>query len=100
MRLVAPPARRPLRIASELTTLLEPAARMDVSDGDFLDDILASALRAQQERHRSMGGTSARLPLRRSREAFDWAFRLRSSHAPGHYDRWPFSRGPVRCAHA
>lgn len=42
------------RVEAELSTLLEQAAKKDVSYADFLDDVLALELEAKQAKHRSM----------------------------------------------
>jgi DNA replication protein DnaC len=62
------------RVDAELTTLLEQAAKKDVSYADFLDEVLALELRAKQEKHQAMRVTMARFPFQKSLETFDWKF--------------------------
>lgn len=62
------------RVDAELTTLLEQAAKKDVSYADFLDAVLALELRAKQEKHTTMRVAMARFPFQKSLEAFDWKF--------------------------
>lgn len=62
------------RVDAELTTLLEQAAKKDVSYADFLDTVLALELHAKQDKHRAMRVTMARFPFQKSLETFDWKF--------------------------
>ena len=62
------------RVEAELSTLLEQAAKKDVSYADFLDDVLALELEAKQAKHRSMRVTMARFPFQKTLETFDWKF--------------------------
>lgn len=62
------------RIEAELTTLLEQAAKKDVSYADFLDEVLGRELRAKQEKHQAMRISMARFPFQKSLETFDWKF--------------------------
>ena len=59
------------RVEAELSTLLEQAAKKDVSYADFLDDVLALELEAKQAKHRTMRVTMARFPFQKSLETFD-----------------------------
>ena len=62
------------RVEAELTTLLEQAAKKDVSYADFLDEVLGRELRAKQEKHQAMRISMARFPFQKSLESFDWKF--------------------------
>ena len=62
------------RVEAELTTLLEQAAKKDVSYADFLDEVLGRELRAKQEKHQAMRVSMARFPFQKSLETFDWKF--------------------------
>jgi len=62
------------RVEAELTTLLEQAAKKDVSYADFLDEVLGRELRAKQEKHQAMRISMARFPFQKSLETFDWKF--------------------------
>jgi DNA replication protein DnaC len=62
------------RVEAELTTLLEQAAKKDVSYADFLDEVLGRELRAKQETHQAMRVSMARFPFQKSLETFDWKF--------------------------
>lgn len=62
------------RVDAELTTLLEQAAKKDVSYADFLDEVLTLELHAKQDKHRAMRVTMARFPFQKSLETFDWKF--------------------------
>lgn len=62
------------RVEAALSTLLEQAAKKDVSYADFLDEVLALELEAKQAKHRSMRVTMARFPLQKTLETFDWKF--------------------------
>jgi len=62
------------RVDAELTTLLEQAAKKDVSYADFLDDVLARELQSKQEKHRAMRVSMARFPFQKTLETFDWKF--------------------------
>ncbi len=62
------------RVEAELTTLLEQAAKKDVSYADFLDEVLGRELRAKQEKHQAMRISMARFPFQKTLETFDWKF--------------------------
>jgi DNA replication protein DnaC len=62
------------RVEAELSTLLEQAAKKDVSYADFLDDVLALELEAKQAKHRSMRVAMARFPFQKTLESFEWKF--------------------------
>jgi DNA replication protein DnaC len=62
------------RVDAELSTLLEQAAKKDVSYADFLDAVLALEVHAKQDKHHAMRVTMARFPFQKSLETFDWKF--------------------------
>jgi DNA replication protein DnaC len=62
------------RVATELSTVLEQAAKRDVSYADFLDDVLAREVAAKQEKHQAMRVMMARFPFQKTLESFDWKF--------------------------
>lgn len=62
------------RVDAELSTLLEQAAKKDVSYADFLDEVLALELRAKHEKHQAMRVMMARFPFQKTLESFDWKF--------------------------
>lgn len=62
------------RVHAELSTLLEQAAKRDVSYADFLDDVLGLEIRSKQEKHLAMRVSMARFPFQKTLEAFDWKF--------------------------
>src|SRR5687768_18388360 len=62
------------RVAAELSTVLEQAAKKDVSYADFLDDVLAREVEAKQEKHQAMRVMMARFPFQKTLESFDWKF--------------------------
>jgi DNA replication protein DnaC len=62
------------RVAAELATLLEQAAKRDVSYADFLDELLALEVRAKAEKHLAMRTAMARFPFHKTLEAFDFKF--------------------------
>ena len=62
------------RVEAELATLLEQAAKKDVSYSDFLDEVLGLELRSKQEKHLAMRVSMARFPFQKTLESFDWKF--------------------------
>ena len=62
------------RVAADLSTVLEQAAKKDVSYADFLDDVLAREVAAKQEKHQAMRVMMARFPFQKTLESFDWKF--------------------------
>lgn len=62
------------RVQVELSTLLEQAAKRDVSYADFLDEVLGLEIRSKHEKHLAMRVSMARFPFQKSLEAFDWKF--------------------------
>ena len=61
------------RVAADLTTLLEQAAKRELSYADFLEETLGREVAAKQDRHRAMRVVMARFPYRKTLEGFDWA---------------------------
>lgn len=62
------------RVEVELPTLLDQAAKKDVSYADFLDQVLTRELEAKQDKHRTMRISMARFPFQKTLETFDWKF--------------------------
>jgi DNA replication protein DnaC len=62
------------RVQAELSTLLEQAAKKEVSYADFLDEVLGLELRSKHEKHLAMRVSMARFPFQKSLESFDWKF--------------------------
>lgn len=62
------------RVEAELATLLEQAAKKDVSYSDFLDEVLGLEVRSKHEKHLAMRISVARFPFQKTLEAFDWKF--------------------------
>jgi DNA replication protein DnaC len=62
------------RVQAELSTLLEQAAKQEVSYADFLDEVLGLELRSKHEKHLAMRVSMARFPFQKSLERFDWTF--------------------------
>jgi DNA replication protein DnaC len=61
------------RVAADLTTMLDQAAKRELSYADFLDEVLGREVAAKQDRHRAMRVVMARFPFRKTLESFDWA---------------------------
>lgn len=62
------------RLEAELPTLLEQAAKRDVPDSDFLDELLALEIRSKSEKHLTMRVSMARFPFQKTLDAFDFKF--------------------------
>jgi len=62
------------RVQVELPTLLEQAAKKDVSYADFLDDVLTHEVQSKTEKHLAMRVAMARFPFQKTLEGFDWKF--------------------------
>jgi DNA replication protein DnaC len=62
------------KLEAELSSLLEQAAKKDVSYSDFLDDLLALEVRSKTEKHLSMRINMARFPFHKTLESFDFKF--------------------------
>lgn len=62
------------RVAAELPTLLEQAAKKDLGYADFLDQVLDCECRSKHEKHLAMRITMARFPFQKTLESFDWKF--------------------------
>jgi DNA replication protein DnaC len=62
------------RVQAELSSLLEQAAKKEVSYADFLDEVLGLELRSKHEKHLAMRVSMARFPFQKSLESFDWKF--------------------------
>lgn len=59
---------------AELCSLLEQAAKKDMSYSDFLDDLLALEVRSKTEKHLTMRMNMARFPFHKTLESFDFKF--------------------------
>lgn len=62
------------QVAAELPTLLEQAAKQEVSYAAFLDDLLAREVRAKTDKHLAMRLAMARFPFQKTLESFDFKF--------------------------
>jgi DNA replication protein DnaC len=62
------------RVQAELPTLLEQAAKKDVSYADFLDEVLTHEVESKHEKHLAMRIAMARFPFQKTLEGFDWKF--------------------------
>jgi len=62
------------RVGAELSTLLEQAAKKDLSYSDFLDEVLGLEVQSKHEKHLAMRVSMARFPFHKTLEAFDWKF--------------------------
>jgi DNA replication protein DnaC len=62
------------RVQAELSTLLEQAAKKEVSYADFLDEVLGLELRSKHEKHLAMRVSMARFPFQKSLESLDWKY--------------------------
>jgi DNA replication protein DnaC len=62
------------RIEAELATLLEQAAKREVSYADFLDELLSLEVRSKSEKHLAMRIAMARFPFHKTLEGFDFKF--------------------------
>ena len=62
------------RVAAELSTVFEQAAKKDVSYTDFLDDVLTRKVEAKQQNYQAIRVMMARFPFQKTLESFDWKF--------------------------
>lgn len=62
------------RVQAELATLLEQAAKKDVSYADFLDEVLTHEVQSKHEKHLAMRIAMARFPFQKTLEGFEWKF--------------------------
>ena len=62
------------QIEAELGTVLEQAAKRDVSYADFLDDVLGREVGAKTQKHLAMRLAMARFPFQKTLESFDFEF--------------------------
>jgi DNA replication protein DnaC len=62
------------RVETELTTLLEQAAKRELSYSDFLAEVLDLELRSKHEKHLAMRVSMARFPFHKTLDSFDWKF--------------------------
>jgi DNA replication protein DnaC len=60
------------QVATELPTLLEQAAKHEVSYAEFLDDLLGREVRAKTDKHLAMRIAMARVPFHKTLESFDF----------------------------
>jgi DNA replication protein DnaC len=62
------------QVEAELASLLEQAAKKDLSYSDFLDELLALEVRSKTEKHLTMRINMARFPFHKTLESFDFKF--------------------------
>jgi DNA replication protein DnaC len=62
------------QVETELPTLLEQAAKREVSYADFLDDVLTREVGAKTQKHLAMRVAMARFPFQKTLENFDFKF--------------------------
>lgn len=62
------------QIETELTAILEQAAKRDVSYADFLDEVLGREVGAKTQKHLAMRVAMARFPFQKTLESFDFKF--------------------------
>ena len=62
------------QIEAELGSVLEQAAKRDVSYADFLDDVLGREVGAKTQKHLAMRIAMARFPFQKTLESFDFKF--------------------------
>ena len=65
---------RLVRVRELLDSLLEDAAKRELSYADFLDGVLAAEVQSKQDKRIRMGRSVARFPFQRTLEEFDFAF--------------------------
>jgi len=65
---------RLIRSVEQLSSVLEHAAKREISYSDFLEELLSSELADKQERNTAMRIRSAHFPFERSIETFDFKF--------------------------
>lgn len=62
------------QIETELATVLEQAAKREVSYADFLDEVLGREVGAKTQKHLAMRIAMARFPFQKTLESFDFKF--------------------------
>lgn len=62
------------QIEADLATVLEQAAKRDVSYADFLDDVLGREVGAKTQKHLAMRIAMARFPFQKTLDSFDFKF--------------------------
>jgi DNA replication protein DnaC len=62
------------QVEAELSTLLEQAAKKELSYSDFLDEVLTMEVQSKREKHLSMRVNMARFPFHKTLEGFDFKF--------------------------
>jgi hypothetical protein len=62
------------QIEAEVAALLEQAAKRDVSDADFLDEVLGREVGVKTQKHLAMRVAMARFPFPKTLESFDFKF--------------------------
>jgi DNA replication protein DnaC len=62
------------QIEAELATVLEQAAKREVSYADFLDEVLGREVGAKTQKHLAMRIAMARFPFQKTLESFDFKF--------------------------
>lgn len=62
------------QIETELTAILEQAAKREVSYADFLDEVLGREVGAKTQKHLAMRVAMARFPFQKTLESFDFKF--------------------------
>jgi DNA replication protein DnaC len=65
---------RLVRTAPTLSTMLEDAARRELSYSDFLEELLSAELAGKNERNTTMRVSMARFPFQKVLESFDFKF--------------------------
>lgn len=67
------------QVETELSTLLEQAAKKDVSYSDFLDELLALEVRSKTQKHLTMRINMARFPFHKTWRPLTLSFSLPST---------------------
>jgi DNA replication protein DnaC len=62
------------QVEAELATLLEQAAKKELSYSDFLDEVLTMEVQSKREKHLNMRVNMARFPFHKTLEGFDFKF--------------------------
>lgn len=62
------------QVATDLSTVLEQAAKHDRSYSDFLEDLLSREVHAKGAKHLAMRLAMARLPFQKTLESFEFKF--------------------------
>lgn len=65
---------RLVRVRELLDSLLEDAAKRELSYADFLDGVLSAEVQSKQDKRIRMGRSVARFPFQRTLEEFDFGF--------------------------